>query len=335
MIMSFIPFISALVGLLSTALVARFFMRYLRSIGLLVKDQHKEGLPLIPLSGGLLVLFGFLMGVMAFVFFRTFLPASRAFLILTPESLGLLFASVISMMLVALIGFIDDLVIGKSKSEAMGLNQWQKPLLTVIAAIPLMVMNAGTTQTVIPLFGKVNLGILYPLLAIPIGFIGASNMVNMLGGLNGLEAGLGLAYIGSLGLFAYAHQRYLAALLCLMLFLPLLVFFYYNRYPAKIFPGNSLTYLLGGTLATIAVVGNIERAALIVSVPFFVEFVLKLRGRLKKPTVGYVKDGKVYSRHDKVYSIPHLFMNGRFTEVQIVSFVIAIEVVFALLIWVV
>lgn len=327
--------ISALVGLLSTWLSAKFFIRYLRSIGLLVKDLHKEQQSLIPISGGLLVLFGFLMGGMTFIFFRTFFPPTAASIVLTPEALNLLFASALSIMLVTLIGFIDDLMINKSKDSAIGLNQWQKPLLTVIAAVPLMVINAGTTQTIIPFIGKINLGILYPLVAIPLGFIGAANMVNMLGGLNGLEAGLGIVYFGSLGLFAYTHERYLAALLCLMVFLPLLIFFYYNKYPAKIFPGNSLTYLMGGTLAAVAIVGNIEKAALIISIPFFFELALKLRGRLKKATVGYVKDGKIYSRHEKIYSLPHFLMKGRFTEKQVVSFVIGIELIFAILIWVV
>ena len=335
MIIPVVPLISGIIGFLSTLLTAKFFIRYLRGIGLVVKDQHKEGLPLVPISGGLLVLFGFLMGTMMFVFFRTFVPSPETSIVLNTETLDLLFASVISIMLVTLVGFIDDLMIGKTKDAAIGLNQWQKPLLTVVAAVPLMVIDAGTTQTIIPFFGKVNLGILYPLLAIPIGFIGAANMVNMLGGLNGLESGLGIIYFGSLGLFSFYHERYIAALLCLMVFLPLLVFFYYNKYPAKIFPGNSLTYLMGGTLAAVAIVGDIEKAALIISAPFFLELILKLRGKLKKPTVGYMKDGKVYSRHDKIYSIPHLFMNGRFTEKQVVYFVIGIEVVFAVLIWVV
>ncbi|MDP2841599.1 MAG: hypothetical protein Q8O17_04910 [Candidatus Methanoperedens sp.] len=41
-----------------------------------------------------------------------------------------------------------------------------------------------------PFLGTLDIGLLYPLLIIPIGMIGASNAFNMLAGYNGLEAGM-------------------------------------------------------------------------------------------------------------------------------------------------
>ena len=326
-------FFSVFIAFFATILIARPTIHYLYKIGLIVKDLHKKGQPPVTLSGGLIVLFGFLLGTMSFIFFTTFVPSET--IPLDTRQLNLLFAGLLSIIVITFIGFIDDFFINKSKDSAIGLNQWQKPLLTVIAAIPLMVVNAGTQDLIIPFIGHINLGILYPLFLVPVVVVGASNMVNMFGGFNGLESGLGIIYLASLGLFAYIHERHIAAIIALMVFLPLLIFFYYNKVPAKIIAGNSLTYLLGGTLATIAIIGNIEKAAFIISIPFFAEASLKFRGKLKKTTVGYEKNGKIYSQYAKIYSLPHFFMNGKYTEKQIVYFMFCIELIFALAIWVV
>ena len=92
---------------------------------------------------------------------------------------------------------------------------------------------------------------------------------------------------------------------------------------------DSLTYLLGGVLASMAILGNIEKAALIVSIPFFIEIILKLRGKLKKQSYGKIVDGRIYSLYNKIYSLPHFFtIKGRYTEKQVVFFVCFIELVF-------
>src|SRR3989338_3652053 len=115
--------------------------------------------------------------------------------------------ALISLLIVTLVGFIDDLLVNRSKDRTSGLKQWQKPLLTAAAAIPLMVVNAGNSIMWFPFIGEVNFGLIYPLILIPLIFIGSSNMVNILAGFNGLEAGLGLIYIGNLGVYAFLNNK--------------------------------------------------------------------------------------------------------------------------------
>ena len=162
-------------------------------------------------------------------------------------------------------------------------------------------------------------------------------MVNLLAGMNGLESGLGLVYTGMLGLFAAYHGNYFASVICLATFASLLAFFKFNFVPAKIFPGDSLTYLLGAVLACVAVLGNMEKAVIIVSIPFAIEFFLKARSGFKARSFGYYKNGKIASYHGKkVYSLVHLFTRTeRFTEKQIVIFLMIFEFLISLLIWVV
>lgn len=328
------PVISAIVSFLVVFISTPWLIRYLRRINLLVKDQNKKNTPLVPVSGGLAVMAGLFAGLMLFIFLRTFFLNQNVGLLMNEESLPLLFAASTTILLITFVGFIDDLIIKRSHDSSAGLRQWQKPLLTLAAAVPLMAVNAGTTKMAIPLIGAVNFGIIYPLVIIPIGLVGAANMVNMLAGFNGLETGMGIVYTGMLGLYSYVHHSYLAALLALLTFSSLIAFYYYNRYPAKILPGDSLTYLLGAIIACIAILGNIEKAALIVSIPFFIEFILKSRTRFKAQSFGSYKEGKVISKYKKIYSFPHIFTRtGRFTEKQVVFYMILIELFFSSLIW--
>lgn len=335
--MNYFIFFCGLVSMATTFFITPWLIKFLKKIGLEVKDQNKASLPLVPISGGLAILVGIFSGLFVFIFGRTFF-GNIAFhsIISNSDTLALLFASMLSLFIVTVVGFLDDVIVNKLKERSSGLKQWQKPLLTVAAAVPLMVINAGDKSVALPFLGVVNLGWIYPLILIPIGVVGAANMVNMLAGFNGMEAGLGIIYIGMLGLYAYTHGIFLAALIALTVFCSLIAFYFYNKVPAKIFPGDSLTYLLGGALAVIAIVGNMEKAALICSIPFFIEFFLKLRSRFKAQTYGYEKDGKIHSRYNKIYSIPHIFtITGRFTEKQVVYFMFVIELVFSSLIWII
>ncbi|MBS3095609.1 hypothetical protein J4231_02935 [Candidatus Woesearchaeota archaeon] len=332
--MLYILVVAALVSFFVTLYATPWLIRYLRRIGLVVPDAHKEGMPLIPLSGGLALMAGLFSGLMTFIFFETFFSSEAGLLEMNGNSLLVLFAAATSMLIITMVGFVDDLIIERSKGESGGLKQWQKPILTLSAAIPLMVINAGTKRMLFPLFGYVDVGILYPLVIVPIGVVGAANMVNLLGGFNGIEAGMGIVYMLSLGAYAYTHGSYIAAIIAFITFAGLTAFYFYNKFPAKIFPGDSLTYLLGSVLAVIAIVGNMERVTLIVSMPFIIESILKMRGKFEKKTIGYCKNGKVFSNYDKIYSLPHILTRtGRFTERHVFWFLIVIQTFFAAIIW--
>ncbi|MEK6923194.1 MAG: hypothetical protein AABW84_00650 [Nanoarchaeota archaeon] len=316
------------VSFITTFLMTPFIINYLRNIKLQVKDVHKQGEPSVPRSGGIAVLTGIIASLFLLVFINVFIKQ-------TTQDIIYLLAAIITLTLITFIGFFDDLRIRIDSRGEGGLKQWQKPLLSLPAAIPLMAVVAGTTVVALPFLGKVNFGLLYPLVLVPIVVVGAANMVNMLEGLNGLGTGMGLMYTGSLGLFTYYNQEYIAAAIAFAVFGSLLAFWKFHKTPAKILAGDSLTYLLGATIAVIAIIGNVEKAALIISIPFFIELILKLRGGLKKTTIGRVNEnGKLESKYDKIYSLPHIWMRtGKFTEKQIVSYLILIELFFSILIW--
>jgi UDP-N-acetylglucosamine--dolichyl-phosphate N-acetylglucosaminephosphotransferase len=120
----------------------------------------------------------------------------------------------------------------------------------------------------------------------------------------------------------------------LISFASLLGFIKYNWYPARILPGDSLTYLLGSIVASGVIVGNMEKVGVIVLLPFIIEFFLKARARFKASCLGKLrKDGKLNPPYGKrIYSITHIIMNLRpLTEMQVTIIMILIVALFSLI----
>lgn len=294
--MLFLVAISAC-ALLATLVLAKFWIRVARKIGLEGKDMNKADKRLVPEAGGIAFIAGFSLAVMAFIFSITFVFKGDG-------NLLEIFAALTAMLLAGFIGFTDDILGWK-----IGLRKWQKPLLTIPIAIPLAVINAGDSFMELPFLGNTNLGILYPLLAIPIGIVGAANGFNMLAGYNGLEAALGIVIISALGYKAYATGFVWLAILAFAAAGALLGFLFYNRYPARVFPGDTLTYSVGAFIAVLAILGNMQKIAIILFLPFFAELLLKMRSRFRAENFGTpAKDGGLGMPQGKVSSVTHIIL---------------------------
>jgi len=328
--------ICAIVSFFVTFFITPYAIRYFKFIKLTTTDVHKKDKPLLPTSAGVPLVVGMLSGLLVYCFLIVFVRGQNSELVT-------LFASITSILIIMFIGFVDDLSTKQVKVAGYiegkrGIKRWQRPLLTLAAAVPLMTIMAGDTTMTVPFIGNVNFGIFYPLVLIPIGVVGATNMVNMLGGYNFLEGGMGLIYSFSLGLFAYLHGSLIAAVLFFITFTSLLALAKYNFYPAKILPGDSITYVLGAVVATGAIIGNMEKATAIVMLPFIIQGILKFYSRIK---LGYFasdlgilqKDGTIKPKYGKrVYSWIHLITNLKnLNEKQIVLVMMAVQAIFAVI----
>ena len=324
------------VSFAATFFAVPYFIRFFSGIELWATDAQKKDKRLVPLGGGIPVLIGFLLGLFCLVAIDTFVVGLGL-------DVKILFAALISMLLIALVGFFDDLNVRRERREIgsdavdfkVGLRQWQKPLLTLFAALPLMVVGAGVSSMFLPFFGTIDVGLLYPLLLIPIAVVCVSNAANMLAGLNGLEAGTSAVALLALGGYLAFLGRFEAAAIAFCVLAALLAFLRYNWAPAKIFPGDSLTYFNGAAIVSVVVIGNIEKFGVIVFIPWIIEAFLKLRGRFKVRSFGNLQaDGTLKEPYKKIYSLTHAVMRlprwlGRpkgFTEKQVVAVLIGIEV---------
>jgi len=329
-------FVCATVSFFVTFFITPYIIRYFKFIKLTTTDVHKKDKPLLPTSIGVPLVVGMLAGLLFYSFLISFISGKNSGLVI-------LFASITTILITMFAGFVDDLNTKQVKIAGhiegkRGIRKLQRVLLTLPAAMPLMTIMAGDTTMTVPLIGNVNFGIFYPLILIPIGVVGAANMVNMLGGYNFLEGGMGLVYTFSLGLFAYLHGSLLAAVLFFVTFSSLLALAKYNFYPAKILPGDSIQYVLGAVIACGAIIGNMEKATVIVMFPFIIQAILKFYSRIK---LGYFasdlgilqKDGTIKPKYGKqVYSWIHLITNLRnLNERQIVIVMMAIQAAFSII----
>ena len=324
---------SMLVSFVTTFLIVPYFMQFLRAGGIVGIDMHKKNKPKLPTSGGTCIALGVLAGLLTYIGFTTFLNGA-------PVDITNLLAVISSILIVMFVGFLDDLnvkaraVITKEGLKIrIGFPQWAKPLLTLPAAIPLMVVNAGETMMDIPFIGMVDFGILYPLVLIPLGVVFISNAVNLLGGFNGSESGMGMVYLFGLGIFALMNGS-IGAAIFLTSFAAVAGFIKYNWFPAKFLSGDSLTYLLGAIVASGIIVGNMEKVGIIVMIPFILEFFLKMRSKFKASSLGKLRgDGKLDPPYGKkIYSWTHVIMNIKpLTEKQVTIILILIQIVFTII----
>ncbi|MCD6403835.1 MAG: UDP-N-acetylglucosamine--dolichyl-phosphate N-acetylglucosaminephosphotransferase [Nanoarchaeota archaeon] len=297
--------ICALVAFFSTLFITPRFSKFLRAIGAVGIDVHKRDKRKVPEMGGPVVLFGFLAGSFLFLWAQVFLFGRR-------EVVDVL-AVISTALITTLIGMIDDLGVLLKKREGfkrIGLKQWQKPLLTLPAAVPLMAIMAGNPNISLPFIGSVNVGLLYPLFLVPIGIVGATNAYNLLGGLNGVEAGMGFVILVSLGVFALNIGEIDAGAIALISAFSVLAFLYYNWYPAKIFPGDSFTYLIGSLVASVAIIGNFEKFAVFCFIPWIIEFFLKARTKFKAQCFGELQEDGTLRPKEGIKSLTHLFMRN-------------------------
>ena len=87
----------------------------------------------------------------------------------------------------------------------------------------------------------------------------------------------------------------------------LIGFWIYNKNPAKVFPGDSLTWTIGALIVGMAILGNFEKIALFIFTPYIAETVLKSRGKLEKASFGKPnKDGSLEMPYKKIYGLEHL-----------------------------
>lgn len=292
----YILIIPILLSFLISFLFMPFWIIKAKNMGLVWPDMNKFSKQKVAGSGGIITVLAFVIGILIFIAYRTFILQTESFLV---EILAMLTV----VLFLAGIGLVDDLL-GWRKG---GLKKIHRIILVALAAIPLMAINAGRSDIALPVLGAIDLGIIYPLIIIPIGVVGAVTTLNFLAGFNGLEAGQGILLLFALGIVAFFTGSSWLAIIILCVVAALLGFLLYNFYPAKVFPGDSLTYPLGGFIAIVAILGNFEKIAVFFFIPYIIEIVLKSRGKLIKQSFGKPKkDGSLDLKYDKIYSLNHV-----------------------------
>ena len=186
---------------------------------------------------------------------------------LTPSSMIILMTFLFFM----LAGLKDDLGKIKHKENKAGLTPRNKLFFQIaIGLLPAAYMTV-TGQTYLSLGQfSFDLHYFYPFFALFF-ITGVSNAVNLTDGLDGLaSANCAVAFTACAIICAITGQVDLAIISAATVG-AVIGFLYFNRYPAKVFMGDTGSLALGGLLAVLAVMGKFELWILLIGFLFFCE----------------------------------------------------------------
>lgn len=290
-----------LIAFLITFLVMPSLIRRLKKADIVGRDIHKISKPEVAEMGGIGILLGFAIAIMAGVY-------------LCPQYQSQLTITLIVILLTGIIGMVDDLIMLSSK---------EKLILLWIAGLPIMWVTPP------------NVGIVYMLL-IPVAVTIASNLTNMLAGLNGIETGLGVIALTSLTLSCVIMNKFDVAIISFSMLGALIAFLFYNKYPANVFPGDVGTLIIGACIAIIAFIGRVKIIAFIVLLPNIIDGLLKFysagvmeRQNFKPTQVN--QEGELVAPSTGFNSLIRSVLKRPMKEKQVVYIIWSIGLIFGLI----
>jgi len=278
-------------------------------------DQHKPDKPLVP--NGLGVIYVIASAVYLFLLYAYYnahhSPSNTA---AAPLVLA------VCILFGGFLGLLDDW---------MSLRWRYKAFLPIFVALPLAVMvsllpaHAHATSLHTYIFGTIDFGPWFFIIIIPIIVTVTTNVINQLGGLNGLET-IGPSII-MIGLMVSSDQA-------VLLYAPLAVYLVLAlfNFAGKIFVGNTGSFAIGITLASFALISNAKETLLVSILPYVFNaalilltfFTFKTRAKL-------ILDGnKLHSEHRRSL-LTLIAYNRPLTERQLVVIVAVIIAVFTII----
>jgi len=304
--------VAGLVSFFATLMATKVLIPQMLKAGITGEDENKRKRPKIPSMGGIAIVLGLSAGILFLVFaYSGFLGFDLIYVL----------AGLITILLIAIIGIIDDL---------FPIPQWMKATLPLFTAIPLIVVKAGTTTMLIPFYGAVDFGLAYTLLFIPLGVAVASNLTNMLAGYNGQETGMGVVIFFTVTLLGVWHTSPEMLIIAVPMLGALLAFYNYNRFPAMVFTGDVGNLTIGGALAVAVIIGNLETAGALLMLPYILDFFIKAKNRFPH-TYQDLKGKKLYPKDQRIKGLAHVLMrlNGGITEPNLARACIVMEIAVA------
>ena len=233
---------SCIVAFFVVFLMTPPLIKFLEKRNLVVKDVNKKEDVMVARPGGLSIITGI---IASEIVLYAFLQSNEILAIIITTSAAFV------------IGYVDD-------RKVMG--GWFKPVALAIAATPIIALGAYNSDLAFPLFGTVQIPVLYIALIvfmIPI----TGNTINSIDVLNGVASGFMVIASFSLSICLFIVQNYEIAIASLPLVFVSLAFYKYHKIPSKIFPGDSGALTFGAMYGTIAIVGGIEVIAAIALLP--------------------------------------------------------------------
>ncbi|MFW9773138.1 MAG: hypothetical protein ACFFEO_13370 [Candidatus Thorarchaeota archaeon] len=272
------------VGFLATYFILPYVLNFMKKKKYIGIDIHKNSRPEVAESGGLSFVIGF---IISSIFLMLFFP-----IIINEITIFL-----ITVILAALIGFIDDRV---------KLRSLYKILLSIFSGTVIFIANQygyiNIPSPTFPFLSQTRLTIIYPYL-IPLLVAIFVNTVNMLEGYNGEGSGTSLIAVCFLFVCAIISNSFQGVIFSIPVIAVLIPFFLKNRYPAVIFPGDIGTLSMGAMIACIMLFGSLEVAtfcALLIHIFNSFYIIYSVKGFLESDKIREGKDDIILLETDEI-----------------------------------
>uniref|UniRef100_A0AC35TX07 UDP-N-acetylglucosamine--dolichyl-phosphate N-acetylglucosaminephosphotransferase n=1 Tax=Rhabditophanes sp. KR3021 TaxID=114890 RepID=A0AC35TX07_9BILA len=194
-------------------------------------------------------------------------------------------AAVASITAAIFLGFVDDILDVK----------WREKLVfSSVSSLPMLIvynLSGHSTTVLLPKFVIPYIGtqaldigpIFYLYMGMLIVF--CTNSINILAGINGVEAGQGLIIsmtVAVYNLIQLWREETLEAdnVLSLAIIVPFIaingVLWKFNKYPAKVFVGDTFCYWSGMTIAVVGILGHFPKTLLLFFIPQIFNFLMSI-----------------------------------------------------------
>lgn len=292
-----------------------------------VPDQHKVGKPLIPNGLGVIYVLTTTIYLFSIYFLSRIYPSQLGFLDNYVGGVSASLTLAVCILFGGFMGLLDDF---------MDLKWRYKAFMPLIAALPLMYYAFEGLQTdairssiTLPFVGELNFGAYYVFLILPLIVMVVTNVVNMLGGLNGLETLCPAIVIAGLIVVSPVSLLMVGPLLFW------LALTYFNL-RGKIFVGNAGSFAIGISVASFAILSDLKVDLAISILPFIFNSSLILlsvffTGRKAKVTF----DGERLCSDSRKSLVTTITYKRPLTErkiVQIIAAIVAVTTVLGLIV---
>jgi len=213
--------------------------------------MYKKGKPKVPNLGGLGILFGVLAGLIV-----------AQLLIHDVKNLLIFYFVVLTF---AIFTLTDDLI---------DLRRKLKILIPFFLALPIALLNIDTTFSFF--FFAIEMGVLYTYIIAPVYLMVVANLVNMHSGFNGLQTGLSSILLITITIKVIMNYGWQTTYFIMPILGAVLAFWYFDRYPSKIFLGNVGSYTIGPAIGGLLILNNMEMFGVVILIPHIINFLSAL-----------------------------------------------------------
>ena len=255
-----------------TGLLGYFMVPFLHKIkfGQTIREvgpswhKNKQGTPTM---GGIMFIIGSSVAAVICIAFLWLNGGAETQLMLVKVMAGALMAVGFG-----IVGFLDDYISIK-KHRNLGLIEIQKLILQFIivgAYLLSVALAGGTTETVLPCLGSVDLGFFYYILA-AVFIVGMVNAVNFTDGIDGLNTSVTLVVALVFSVIAMLLNRVGLSLYAAAIVGAMIGFLFWNANPAKVFMGDTGSLFLGGAVCALAFGVNMPILLILIGIIYIVE----------------------------------------------------------------